>query len=115
MGTNYYIRKKSDAKYKLHVGKISCGWRFLMAGHLKDYNPVTNVTLTITKFQDYVNLLKKYKGDAYLVNEYEDTVDINELIHMINEHTNDRAHVIAGAYITIAHKNYDVIFNCDFC
>ena len=115
MGTNYYIRKKSDTKYELHVGKISCGWKFLMAGHLKDYNPVTNVTLTITKFQDYVNLLKKYKGDAYLVDEYGEVVDINELASMIHKHKNECTHNFDNTYMTIAHKNYDVIFNRDFC
>lgn len=86
-----------------------------MAGHLKNYNPVTNITLTIVKFQDYVDLLEKYKGDAYLVNEYGEVVDINELAYMINEHKNECARNFGDAYITIAHKNYDVIFNCDFC
>ena len=110
MGTNYYMKRKSQPEFELHMGKISYGQRFLMAGHLHHYNETTNTTLTITKFQDYFDFMKKYP-DAYVENEYGKKVNIRELWKDIVS----RKDYASNSFTHIRHKQYDIIFNQDFC
>lgn len=110
MGTNYYMKRKSQPEFELHIGKISYGKRFLMVGHLHNYDETTNTTLTIAKFQDYFDFMKKYP-DAYLENEYGRKVSINELWRDIVSRKDYPAH----SFSHIKHKQYDIIFNQDFC
>lgn len=110
MGTNYYMKRKSQPDLKLHIGKMSYGYRFLMAGHLLNYDETTNISLTIASFQDYFDFMKKYP-DAYIENEYGNKVNIRDLWKDIVSRKNCSFHKSAH----IKHKHYDIIFNQDFC
>lgn len=110
MGTNYYMKRKSKPNFELHMGKMSYGYRFLMAGHLLNYDEATNTTLTIAKFQDYFDFMKKYP-DAYVENEYGTIVNIRDLWRDIVSRKDCAVHLSAN----IKHKQYDIIFNQDFC
>lgn len=115
MGTNYYIRKKSNPDYEIHVGKMSAGWRFLMAGHIDSYDETTGIALTIAKLQDYRDLLNKYYDDAYLVDECGDKLNFNEFEKEVYKRGKLDMHTETSGYLLVNHKAYDIIFNCDFC
>lgn len=112
MGTNYYIRQKGNRDLEIHVGKISCGWRFLMAGHIDDIPTDKNSSLVVAKFEDYVNLLNNHK-DYYLEDEYGRECDIVDLVKEIKIRANQKKHYL-NADFAYSNPYYDVIFNTDF-
>lgn len=112
MGTNYYIRQKGNADLAIHVGKISCGWRFLMAGHIYDIPTNKNNSFVLAKFEDYVNLLNNHK-DYYLEDEYGRECDIVDLVKEIKIRANQKKHYL-NADFAYSNPDYDVIFNTDF-
>lgn len=114
MGTNYYIKQRGNDEFSIHVGKMSCGWRFLMAGHLDDVFIGLDKTLIVAKFQDYIDLLRENK-DYYLVNEYGSECNIHNLAKEIKEHSNGLTHSqVNDANFMIVHQDYDVVFNVEF-
>ena len=114
MGTNYYIKQRGNDEFSIHVGKMSCGWRFLMAGHLDDVFIGLDKTLIVAKFQDYIDLLCENK-DYYLVNEYGSECNIHNLAKEIKEHSNGLTSTqVNNADFMIVHQDYDIVFNVEF-
>ena len=103
MGTNYYIKQRGNNEFSIHVGKMSCGWRFLMAGHLDDVFIGLDKTLIVAKFQDYIDLLRENK-DYYLVNEYGRECNIHNLAKEINIEMLSNSFGLTPNYLSVLFK-----------
>jgi len=105
MGTNYYLRLKNPPKsipetFKAHIGKSSCGWRFLFKKYLE-----------IQTFESWKKLIE---DDAYIiVDEYGDEANKEDFFAMVAWKQKDASHEIVEDphYINIG--GYDFL-SCEF-
>lgn len=86
MGTNYYLLKdycKCCGRYdKKHIGKKSCGWKFLFStelGYSKD---------------SVLKMLRQNKD--YIINEYNERVNYKDLLKTMKNSKEDRIHDVMG-------------------
>lgn len=85
MGTNYYAIKNSpttdEDEWKIHIGKSSMGWMFLFydCEHWHTY-PQLKMWL-----HENVTIKKEY----VLMNEYNEVVDVEDFIELVQEKQND--------------------------
>ena len=122
MGTNYYLKQKGNDEFSLHVGKMSCGWRFSMCGYLYlDEIKDEDKPITITLFEDYIDLLKRHP-EMYLEDEYGDEVNIDELFDEIKKRKNQGRHTFELYRLSsndvdfyVDKLDYDVSFGVNFC
>lgn len=96
MGTNYYLISGVKRKRRLHVGKSSCGWRFLFHK--------TNAIYDIN------SLYKKLNSEtSILIDEYDRVIDKEWFIQLVldkqKENRNSDVENIDG---------FDFL-QCDFC
>ena len=63
MGTNYYLKTKTDS---LHIGKSSAGWHFLL---------VIYPDLNLNSLEDWKKVFTIKKNT--IVNEYGDTIPLH--------------------------------------
>lgn len=75
MGTNFYLYREN--KEPLHLGKQSCGWRFLF--HKTD---------EIQNFNDFKEVLKT----GYIMDEYKQIWSIEDLLKLIKGRQFDKKH-----------------------
>ena len=99
MGTNYYLHTDfcpccGKPKEKIHLGKSSCGWKFLFHKSKNIYN-----------YESFLEFSKK----GVIYNEYDDTCSFADLLELIKskqaDKTNPDCEHIDG---------YDFL-DCDFC
>lgn len=93
MGTNFYLYREN--KEPLHLGKQSCGWRFLF--HKTD---------EIQNFNDFKEILKI----GYIMDEYKQIWSIEDLLKLIKGRQFDK---ISGGETEII--DGCVFLNGEFC
>lgn len=80
MGTNYYaVKKKPKSLYDysiIHIGKSSCGWKFLFKYH-------DNEDLKLRNYNEYKNFI--LNKDYAFYDEYDKEIKGQELLDLIDE------------------------------
>lgn len=85
MGTNYYaVRKEptvNEDEWRIHIGKSSMGWLFDFhdCEHFHTYPQVRRW------LREHISLKKEY----VLMNEYDEIVDVEEFIALVQAKQND--------------------------
>lgn len=83
MGTNYYaVKKKPTIREPLHIGKNSCGWKFLFQ-EINKYNDFDD-NLEIHTFQQWKDFLENNK-DIVILNEYDEEISVKDFLQMVKE------------------------------
>lgn len=84
MGTNYYaVKKKPTIAEPLHIGKSSCGWKFLfheVNKHTCEYD----YELEIHTFEQWKEYLKT-NDEIIILNEYDEEVSVKEFFDLVEE------------------------------
>ena len=83
MGTNYYLhynvcecRGRQDS---IHIGKCSCGWKFLFHWHPN-----------IRNVKEYKDIMKQ--EGSYILDEYHQPISYDEFWIMVEEKQNEERH-----------------------
>ena len=83
MGTNYYaVKKKPTIAEPLHIGKSSCGWKFLFH-EVNKYNSF-ECDLEIHTFEQWKEFLET-NGEVVILDEYDREVSVKEFLELIEE------------------------------
>lgn len=84
MGTNYYVRtdfcKECERFEKIHLGKSSAGWKFI----------VDVQELYYKTFQEFVEFIRKNDGNIY--DEYNESISFDELMNKIESKKDGKSH-----------------------
>lgn len=84
MGTNYYIvKKKPTIAAPLHIGKSSCGWKFLFH-EVNKRDCEFDENLEIHTYEQWVEFLKD-NDEIVILNEYDEIVSLDYLLELIKE------------------------------
>ena len=84
MGTNYYaVPKKPTVANALHIGKSSCGWKFLFQ-EVNKYNCEFDEELEIHTYEQWEKFLKENK-DIVILDEYDKEISVNEFLELVNK------------------------------
>ena len=99
MGTNYYAIEKKPSLYKkpIHIGKSSCGWKFLFRGY-QDYNLEDfacdyrgSTTININSIDEWKDYLKSDK--VIILDEYDQEISYDDFFKLVedkqSEHNKD--------------------------
>ena len=85
MGTNYYaVPKKSTISNALHIGKSSCGWKFLFH-EVNKYTCEFDNELEIHTYEQWKHYLENNKEDIVILNEYDEEVSVRSFLRMVNK------------------------------
>lgn len=83
MGTNYYaVKKKPTIREPLHIGKSSCGWRFLFH-EVNKYNDFDE-NLEIHTFKQWKDFLEN-NNEIVILNEYDEEISVKDFLQMVKE------------------------------
>lgn len=99
MGMNYYIKiNKEEAiqgasyvdslvysaldNFELHVGKSSCGWKFVFQ-HQEIYNPTTNEFLKLISYRAWKEFLTT--APIMIIDEYDKEVNKEEFFKIVEQ------------------------------
>ena len=83
MGTNYYaVKKKPTIVEPLHIGKSSCGWKFLFH-EVNKYNSFDD-DLEIHTFEQWKEFLET-NDEIVILDEYDREVPVKEFLELIEE------------------------------
>lgn len=83
MGTNYYaVKKKPTIVEPLHIGKSSCGWKFLFH-EVNKYNQY-ECDLEIHTFEQWKEFLET-NDKIVILDEYDREVSVKEFLELIEE------------------------------
>lgn len=81
MGTNYYaVKKKPTIASPLHIGKSSCGWKFLFH-EVNKYNDFDS-ELEIHTFEQWKEFLEN-NDEIVILDEYDRVVSTKEFLELI--------------------------------
>ena len=84
MGTNYYLYydvcTHCNRKSVLHIGKCSCGWKFLFQAHAN-----------INSIEDYKKLMEQ--NNSFIVDEDDEVIGKQDFWKIVDEHQHDRSHI----------------------
>ena len=83
MGTNYYaVKKKPTIAEPLHIGKSSCGWKFLFQ-EVNKYNSFDD-NLEIHTFEQWKEFLET-NNEIVILNEYDEEVSVKKFLELVEE------------------------------
>lgn len=109
MGTNYYIKRKDDVSYEIHIGKASAGWKFLFNGH-REYG-----LLTLSDIKGLLN----HDENLYIENEYGVICSYDDLLSVIKRHSEGGltagADLMTGWVDKYGKISYGRLMNKNFC
>ena len=84
MGTNYYaVPKKPTIANALHIGKSSCGWKFLFHEVNKGWCSFDN-ELELHTYEQWKHYLENNE-DIVILNEYDEEVSVRSFLKMVNK------------------------------
>ena len=86
MGTNYYAveRKFSLHRNILHIGKSSCGWKFLFHGY-QDYELDWNKPhISINSVEDWKKFLSNTE-EYGILDEYDEEISYDDFFKLVEE------------------------------
>ena len=84
MGTNYYaVAKKPSVMKPIHIGKSSCGWRFVFHCVPGYFNNISGEPLD--SYSRWIRFLQKYTEDntIVVVNEYDEEITLDQFIELV--------------------------------
>ena len=85
MGTNYYaIMAKPTIKKPIHIGKYSCGWRFLFEAHNDTWDEPPVVWNTYNQVMKWLHENVE-KGDFLIHDEYDHFISLKDFTKMVEE------------------------------
>ena len=100
MGTNYYLHYNNCEQCNItdiiHIGKCSCGWKFLFRWY---YN--------IQNIEEYKQIMNQ-KGSC-IIDEYDRIISYEDFWSMVEQKQNEQPHT---EFLNI--NGYDFV-NADFC
>ena len=83
MGTNYYaVKKKPTITSPLHIGKSSCGWKFLFH-EVSKYNEF-DYDLEIHTFEQWKEFLEN-NNEIVILDEYDREVSTKEFLELVSK------------------------------
>lgn len=84
MGTNYYaVKKKPTIASPLHIGKSSCGWKFLFH-EVNKYDCEYDYGLEIHTYNQWKEYLENNK-DIVILNEYDEEVSVDDFLKLVED------------------------------
>lgn len=86
MGTNYYaIKAKPTIQKPIHIGKYSCGWKFLFASHNDPWNEPPIVWNTYNQVVQWLKDNVELGGDYIIHDEYDEYISVKDFLKMVEE------------------------------
>lgn len=84
MGTNYYaVRKKPTITEPLHIGKSSCGWKFLFH-EVNKYNCEFDGELEIHTFEQWKEFLEN-NDEIVILDEYDREISVEDFFRLVEK------------------------------
>lgn len=87
MGTNYYaVKKKPTITEPLHIGKSSCGWKFLFH-EVNKYNSF-DYNLEIHTFEQWKEFLEN-NDEIVILDEYDEEISVKDFLELVESKQNE--------------------------
>lgn len=87
MGTNYYAVKTRPSIHRvLHIGKSSCGWKFLFQRQNDSWCDPEVHWNSFEEVRDWLYLHVVEEKDYVILNEYDELVPYDEFIKIVEYH-----------------------------
>ena len=90
MSTNYYlVKNRPSINSRLHIGKSSCGWRFLF--HKPSLWECGRPLNTFEQWRDFLKETTE-AGTHVIINEYDEIVSYDWLMELIENKQKENRH-----------------------
>jgi len=90
MGTNYYAVKNRPSVHRgLHIGKSSCGWKFLFQRQNDSWSDPEVHWNSFEEVRDWLYLHVVEKKDYVILSEYDELVSFNDFMSLVDLHQED--------------------------